>query len=72
MALMVEDKQLLQIYKKILKKIKILMGINFQSRATYNDKYVNTKMKSYKDSITTNFYNKTGFKEVPQEKCVYQ
>ena len=68
MALMVEDKQLLQIYKKILKKIKRLMGINFESRATDNDKYVNTKIKTYKDSITTNFYNKTGFKEVPQEK----
>ena len=68
MALIVEDKQLLQIYKKILKKIKRLMGINFESRATYNDKYINTKMKSYKDNITTNFYNKAGFKEVLQEK----
>ena len=68
MALMVEDKQLLENYKKIWKKIKRLMGIDFESKATYNDKYINTKIKTYKDSITTNFYDKKGFKEVPQEK----
>ena len=64
MSLMVEDKQLLENYKKIWKKIKRLMGIDFESKATYNDKYINTKIKTYKDSITTNFYDKTVFKEV--------
>ena len=44
------------------------MGIDFKSKATYNDKYINTKIKTYKDSTTTNFYDKTGFKEVPEEK----
>ena len=43
------------------------MGIDFESKATY-DKYINTKIKTYKDSIITNFYDKTGFKEVPEEK----
>ena len=39
------------------------MGIDFESKATYNDKYVNTKIKTYKDSITTNFYIKQGLKK---------
>ena len=33
MALMVEDKQLLENYKKIWEKIKKLMGIDFESKA---------------------------------------
>ena len=53
---MVEDKQLLENYKKIWIKIKRLMGTDFESKATYNDNYINTKIKTYKDSITTNFY----------------
>ena len=33
MALMVEDKQLIENYKKIWEKIKKLMGIDFESKA---------------------------------------
>ena len=52
MSLMVKDKQLLKNYKKIWKKR--LMGTDFESNATYDDKYINTKIKTYKNSITTN------------------
>ena len=72
MSLMVEDKQLLKNYKKIWKKIKRLMGIDFESKATYDDKHINTKIKTYNDCITTNFYNKTEFKEVPEEKIPHK
>ena len=72
MALMVEDKRLLENYKKIWEKIKRLMGIDFESKATYIDKYINTKIKTYKDRIITNFYNKTGFEEVPEEKVSHK
>ena len=65
---MVEDKQLLENYKKI----KRLMGIDFESKATYDDKYKNTKIKTYKESIPTNIYNETGFKEVPEEKVPHK
>ena len=61
-----------KITKKYGKKIKRLIGINFESKATYNNKYINTKVKTYKDSITTNFYDKTGFKELPEEKVPHQ
>ena len=50
------------------------MKIDFNTKTTYsddNDKYIKTKTKkTYKDSIITNFYNKTGFKEVPEEKIL--
>ena len=48
MSLMVEDKQLLKNYKKKWKKIKKLMVIDLESKATYDDKYINTKIKTYK------------------------
>ena len=42
------------------------MGINFDSKPTYgdDDKYIKTKIKTYEDSITTNFYNKKGSKNI--------
>ena len=72
MSVAVEDKQLLENYKKLRKKIKRLMGIDFESKATYDDKYINTKIKTYKDSITTNIFDEAGFKEVPEEKVPYK
>ena len=48
------------------------MGIDFESKATYDDKYINTKIKTYKDSITTNIYNETGVKEKPEEKVPHK
>ena len=32
------------------------------------EKYIKTRIKTYKDSITTNFYNKNGSKKIPEEK----
>ena len=72
---MVKDKQLFKNYNKIWKKNWRINGyIDFESKATYgdDDKYINTKIKTYKDSIITNFYDKTGFKEVPEEKIPHE
>ena len=65
MSLMVKDKQLLKNNNKICKKIKKLLSIDFDSKPTYgdDDKYIKTKIKTYEDSITTNFYNKKGSKK---------
>ena len=67
MSLKVKDKQLLKNYNKIQKKIEKLMSINFNSKPTYDDddKYIKTKIKTYEDSITTNFDNKKGPKKIP-------
>ena len=57
-----------------MEKVEGLMGINFESKATYgdDDKYINTKIKTYKDSIITLFYNKPGFKEVAEENVPHK
>ena len=46
------------------------MSIDFDSKPVYgnDDKYIKTKIKTYKDSITTNFYNK----KIPEEKIPHK
>ena len=51
------------------------MSIDFESKTTYgddDDKYIKTKIKTYKDKINTNFYNKIGCKKVPKEKIPHE
>ena len=75
MSLMIKDIQLLKNYNKIWKKIEKLMKIDFNTKTTYgdgDDKYIKTKIKTYKDNITTNFYNKKGSKKVPEEKIPHK
>ena len=50
------------------------MSIDFNSKPTYgdDDKYIKTKIKTYEDSITTNFYNKKGSKKIPEEKIPHK
>ena len=74
MSLMIKDTQLLKNYNKIWKKIEKLMKIDFNTKTTYgdDDKYIKTKIKTYKDSITTNFYNKKGSKKIPEEKIPHK
>ena len=66
MSFIVKDKQLLKNYTKIWEKIEKLMKINFESSPVYgdDDKYIKTKIKTYADSIITNFDNK----KMPKEK----
>ena len=73
-SLMVKDKQLLKNYNKIWRKIERLMSIDFDSRLTYVDdnNYIKTKIKTYEDSITTNFYNKKGSKKIADEKIPHK
>ena len=56
---------------------KKLMSIDFDSKSVYgnDDKYIKTKVKTYEDSIITNFYNKNGSKNYQKKKYnanVYQ
>ena len=71
---MIKDIQLLKHYNKIWKKIEKLVKIGFNTKTTYgdDDKYIKARIKTYKDSIITNFYNKTGFKEIPEEKIPHE
>ena len=75
MSLKFKDKKLSKNYNEIMgKKIEKLMSIDFDSKSTY-DKYIKTKIKTYRDSITTNFYNKKGSKKYQKKRYhinVYQ
>ena len=51
------------------------MDIDFNTKTTYgddDDKYIKTKRKTYKNYITTNFYNKKGSKKVLEEKIPHE
>ena len=52
------------------------MGLDFENKTTYgdddDDKYINTKIQAYKDSIITNFYNKNGSKKIPEENVPHK
>ena len=50
------------------------MKIDFNTKTTYGDdcKYMKTRIKTYKDSIITNFYDKKGSKKIPEEKIPHK
>ena len=50
------------------------MKIDFHTKTTYghDNKYIKTKMKTYKDNITTNFYNKKRSKKIPEQKIPHK
>ena len=54
------------------------MKIYFNIKTTYgkdDDKYIKTRIKTYKDSIATNFYNKMDLRKYHKKKYhinVYQ
>ena len=72
MSFIVKDKKLLKKYTKIWETIEGLMKINFESKPVYgdDDKYIKTKIKTYADSIITNFHNKKMPKEKAPCKCL--
>ena len=71
---MIKDIQLLKNYNKIWKKIEKLMKIDFNTKTSYadDDKFIKTIIKTYWDSITTNFYNENGSKKIPEEKVPHE
>ena len=71
---MIKEMQLLKSYNKIWKKIGKLMKIDFNTKTTYgdDDKYIKARIKTYKDSIITNFYDKKGSKKMPEEKIPHK
>ena len=74
MPLKVKDKNFLKITIKYGKKIEKLKKIYFNTKPTSgdDDKYIKTKIRTYKDNITTNSYNKKESKKVPKEKIPHK
>ena len=72
MSIMVKDKQLFKNYNKMWGKVESLTRKKFAGKLFYSidgNKYIKTKIKTFKDIIITNFHNK----KVPEEKipCKY-
>ena len=59
-------------YTKIWERVSSLINIKFYSEPVYcdNDKYIKTKIKSYRDKINTNFQDKKIPKEDASYKCL--
>ena len=57
-------KKLLKKYTKIWERVSSLMNIELDSKPVYgdNDKYIKTKIKSYRDKTNTNFHGKKNTK----------
>ena len=55
----IKDKQLLKKCNQIWKRIEKLLEIKFDSKLVYgaNKKYINTKIKTYGDSVIINFHD---------------
>ena len=73
MSFKISDKQLLRKYNQIWKKMEKLLKIEFNSKPVYGDdeKYIKTKIKTYGDSVITNFHNKKCQKKTRHAR-VYQ
>ena len=72
MPFKIRDKQLLKKYDQIWKKIKKLLKLKFDSKSVCGDdeKYIKTKIKTYGDSVITNFHSKKIPKEEAPCKCL--
>ena len=51
--------------------------MGFERETTYGDeddedKYIKTKIKTYRDNVNTNFYNRIWSKKVPKEKIPHE
>ena len=72
MSLKISNKKLLKKYNEIWKRIEKLLKIKFDSKPVYgdDDKYIKTKIKTYGDSVITNFHcEKIPIEKVPC-KCL--
>ena len=66
------NKQLLKKYNQVWKKVEKLLKIEFHNKPVYgdDDKYIKMKIKTYNDSIITNFQSKKMSKEKAPRKCL--
>ena len=64
------DNRLLKKYIKIWERVSSLINIKVESEPVYrnNDKYIKTKIKSYRDKVNTDFQGK----KVPKENVSYK
>ena len=57
MSFLTDNNEFLERYTKIWEKISALIDKKFDSDPVYNNKYINTKIRSYNNDIMTNFHD---------------
>ena len=57
MSFLTDNNEFLERYTKIWEKVSNLIDKKFYSDPVYNNKYINTKIRSYNNDIMTNFYD---------------
>ena len=60
---LIKDDELLEKYNEIWEKVKNSLKKNFDSKPTYNENYLKTKIKSYNGKINTNSHSNEITKE---------
>ena len=66
-------KKCLERYTKIWEKISNLIDKKFDSDPVYNNKYINTKIRSYNNDIITNFHdNDNKNNKLPEKNKAYR
>ena len=57
MSFLTDNNEVLERYTKIWGKLSDLIDKKFDSDSVYNNKYINTKIRSYNNDIITNFHD---------------
>ena len=60
---LLKDNELLEKYNEICQKVRNSIKKEFDTELVYDEKYLKTKMKSYKGKINTTFHNN----KIPKE-----
>ena len=55
MSFHIDDEKLLEKFKAISTKIEDLKNIKLNAFAVFNDRYINTKVRAYRDKVYTIF-----------------
>ena len=73
MSFSTDNNEFLERYTKIWEKISDLIDKKFDSDPVYNNKYINTKIRSYNNDIITNFYdNDNKNNKLPEKNKAYR
>ena len=73
MSFLIDNNEFLERYTKIWEKLSDLIDKKFDSDPVYNNKYINTKIRSYNNDIITNFHdNDNKNNKLPEKNKAYK
>ena len=73
MSFLTDNNEFLERYTQIWEKISDVIDKKFDSDPVYNNKYINTKIRSYNNDIITNFHdNDNKNNKLPEKNKAYR